>query len=108
MKEKAIQYFGNKCNHCLKSYEACVYDFHHINPKIKGTGLINLFHRSWENIMKELTNCIMLCANCHRLHHWRKNWNPEKFIKQDEEVLSESTPTMPVENIQSTEHGGTP
>ena len=35
-------------------------------------------------------------------------WNPEKFIKQDEEVLSESTPTMPVENIQSTEHGGTP
>ena len=73
-KQKAVEYLGNKCHFCDVSYPLCVYDFHHINPKqdkkhnrdVLGIKLRN----SWDNIVKELDKCILLCANCHRMEHY--------------------------------------
>lgn len=66
-KQKAVDLFGNKCAHCEQSFPNCVYDFHHVNPDEKEH--INVFHRSWKRIQEELAKCIMLCSNCHRIHH---------------------------------------
>ncbi len=68
-KQKAIEMFGNKCADCHKMFHPNVYDFHHLDPKLKDLTLGELLHKSWKHIEPELQKCIMLCANCHRLRH---------------------------------------
>lgn len=68
-KEKAIQYLGGKCVDCEKSYPRQVYDFHHLNPSQKEMGWNKLKKRSWNSITKELSKCVLLCSNCHRIRH---------------------------------------
>ena len=72
-KQKLVSLFGNKCNHCLNSFESCVYDFHHKEPKEFGIAWgIMSGRKSWEKILKEAQKCVMLCSNCHRIHHFGK------------------------------------
>lgn len=66
----AIGLLGGECAHCgLRTDQLCVYDFHHINPGEKDTGVTNLLESGWKKIEKELKKCILLCANCHRIEH---------------------------------------
>ena len=66
----AVNYLGNVCNKCGKSYPHYVYDFHHIDPKNKEFSVSLLLYYSIESIKKELDKCMLLCANCHREEHW--------------------------------------
>ena len=74
-KEKAVSLLGGKCSKC--NYDKCVaaLDFHHIDPTTKDDSLKNLMRGSWKKIKTELEKCILLCANCHREHHWSENKN---------------------------------
>lgn len=72
-KIKALEYKGNKCNNCNLKYNkknAALFHFHHKNPKTKlfavGNNMVN---KAWKTILLELDKCIILCANCHELHH---------------------------------------
>lgn len=60
-----------QCEHCGFSNRVCL-DFHHIDTN-KKTGLIGVGIRSkgWSKtrVLRELAECITLCANCHRVHH---------------------------------------
>lgn len=65
------------CQKCGES-RPYVLDFHHKNPKEKSfsisdktrTGLMN------SEVQKEISKCILLCANCHReFHHLCKSRN---------------------------------
>lgn len=68
-KIKAIEMLGNQCADCKQQYPTSVYDFHHLDPLEKDAPPASILNKSWDNITKELSKCILLCANCHRIRH---------------------------------------
>lgn len=68
-KAKAVIFMGNKCAHCLQSFPDCCYDFHHTDPLLDNDVPSKVLHCSWKRIIDELSLCIMLCSNCHRIVH---------------------------------------
>lgn len=67
-KQDAVNYLGGKCSVC--GYNKCLgaLDFHHVNPDEKDFALSG--KTKWEDMKKELDKCVLLCANCHREHHY--------------------------------------
>jgi transposase len=69
-KQRAVNYMGGKCSEC--GYNNCIraLEFHHVDPT-KKSETYNKRFRSWsfERQKKELENCILVCANCHREIH---------------------------------------
>jgi len=68
-KSKLVTAFGEHCCICdlrVDKYE--LYDFHHISKEDKKFELTHNIH-SWKKIKEEAKKCVMLCSNCHRLHH---------------------------------------
>lgn len=77
LKGDFIKQLGGQCNKCGLLYDgtnACCFDFHHKEPKTKrfNLGVSNITTFSLDDIHKELSKCIILCANCHRLEHSAK------------------------------------
>ena len=68
-KHKAVEVKGGCCQHCgyAKYYGAL--EFHHLDPGEKDMDWSKMRKTSWNNILTELDNCILLCANCHREEH---------------------------------------
>ena len=59
---------------CVKSVVGLlcldVFDFHHIDPDEKDIKVADWMGRiKWATLKKELDKCILLCSNCHRIHH---------------------------------------
>lgn len=54
-----------------------VLDLHHREGEKKERNISDMLRKniSWEKILKELTKCDVLCANCHRDYHYN---NKEK------------------------------
>lgn len=76
-KMAAIKLLGDRCHRCHVKYDTIsVYDFHHVNGT-KEASLHRILLGSWSAIEKELTKCILLCSNCHRIVH-----NEEKTINE--------------------------
>lgn len=69
-KQKAVDFFGGKCLDCQRSYPNCVYQFHHIDPKEKDMNPSYALANSETKMWKELSKCVMLCANCHMIRHY--------------------------------------
>lgn len=65
----AIKKMGDKCVDCKISYHYSVYDFHHLYDKDLQWNKLRL--RSQDTIDKELSKCILLCSNCHRIRHYQ-------------------------------------
>ena len=60
-----------KCNRCgYDDYRAL--QFHHTDDNKEGTPSVIARFKSWENVMKELNKCEVLCANCHQIHHYKE------------------------------------
>ena len=58
-----------KCSECGFNHPAAL-DFHHVNPNEKEYSIAYLKHLgSKEKLLQEVDKCIVLCANCHRIHH---------------------------------------
>lgn len=72
-KLKAILSFGDRCADCEKSFPACVYQFHHLDPTQKDVNPSYAMAGSEETMWKELKKCVMLCANCHMIRHHGRN-----------------------------------
>ncbi len=63
-----------KCNKCGFSHPAAL-DFHHKNSSEKEFNLGNIrLSVSKEKFLKELEKCEVLCANCHRIHHYEEKY----------------------------------
>jgi hypothetical protein len=60
-----------ECKECGEK-ETCVLDLHHIDSSTKdysiGSMSVNI---SWTRLEKEISKCIVLCANCHRKLHFK-------------------------------------
>ena len=74
-KELTVQFAAFKatktCTKCGESHPAAL-DFHHLiskNTNKKVYKLVSDGHH-WPRILEEITKCIVLCANCHRKHHY--------------------------------------
>jgi hypothetical protein len=73
-KVKLLLLKGGKCSKCFLAYDktnACVFHFHHINPKLKKFNL-SFSNYAWKRILKEAKKCVVLCANCHEMEHSAK------------------------------------
>lgn len=61
------------CCHCGMSFkehpECC--DFHHVDPSIKEALISRMLSKSWERLKAEVFKCKPLCANCHRIEHYK-------------------------------------
>ena len=68
LKDAAVAAFGEKCAHCGRSFHRSVFDFHHRGDKIRSPSEMFL-NSSLSALAKELSKCILLCANCHRMEH---------------------------------------
>lgn len=66
---EAISLLGGKCNSCQGVFDPCVYDFHHLNPEEKEFTIGENMLVSKEKFLKEVSKCVLLCANCHRMEH---------------------------------------
>ena len=65
---------GGECAACKtkSSEDTCyMFDFHHINPttKLFNLSVTNLHNIATAKTKVESDKCVILCANCHRLHH---------------------------------------
>ena len=58
------------CALCSEREPACL-DFHHVDPTTKSFTLSKSGKgdRTWEAVSREITKCVVLCANCHRKVH---------------------------------------
>lgn len=72
-KQLLVERFGDKCNDCEQSFHSCCYDFHHIDASKKTFEIAPGLDRSWETILEEIENCVMLCSNCHRIRHYKED-----------------------------------
>lgn len=60
-----------RCIKCGQNHPATL-DFHHVNRKDPEKKSVNylaaqgLYSQAYEEVKK----CVVLCANCHRIHHW--------------------------------------
>lgn len=73
-KERAVEYMGGKCSIC--DYKKCInsLEFHHIDPSKKSQTYNKIRYWGFERQKKELENCILVCANCHREIHSKDDW----------------------------------
>lgn len=71
LKSVAVETLGGCCSKCLKVFHLSVYDFHHTGAKINAPSTI-FTNCSTEVIAAELSQCVLLCANCHRIEHHDK------------------------------------
>ncbi len=69
-KQQCIDYKGGKCVSC--GYKKCnnVLEFHHLDPSKKEFSIAHARLTSFnDEVKKELDNCALVCANCHREIH---------------------------------------
>ena len=69
-KKQAVDHMGGCCSVC--GYDKCIraIDFHHLDSSKKSDDYNKRFKVwSFERQKKELENCIIVCANCHRELH---------------------------------------
>lgn len=68
-KIKAVENKGGKCAKC--GYSRCLgaLEFHHTDPSEKEFDWGKVRLQSEDKMFKELSKCVLLCANCHREEH---------------------------------------
>lgn len=72
-KDRLADYIGGrKCAHCgFEHTSFAPFDFHHLDPTSKELSISDAVCRSWDNLIKEIDKCVLLCSNCHRIEHER-------------------------------------
>ena len=79
-KAAAIKYLGGGCSKCGWSGNQAALQFHHTKSQEKDFNIGNVANKSWDSIKKELQKCVLLCANCHTIHHSTKDG--DKFLNE--------------------------
>jgi hypothetical protein len=58
-----------KCERCETS-DYRILEFHHVGDKDHNISNMVNHGYGWRRIEEEISKCIPLCCNCHRLEHW--------------------------------------
>jgi len=60
------------CLECGANHPA-ILDFHHIDPEMKNDSVHKMVQAgSYKKAMEEVEQCLVLCANCHRVYHYNE------------------------------------
>lgn len=72
---------------CIKCEEKRFYvlDYHHVYPSKKDFQISQGGAKGWDNLLKEIEKCVLLCSNCHREFHYLEK---EKGITLTEYLAS--------------------
>lgn len=66
--------------HCIKCGEShpATLDFHHVERNRTNKKVYELVSdgHHWPRILEEIAKCVVLCANCHRIHHYEERKKP--------------------------------
>ena len=58
-----------QCVKCGQNHPA-TFDFHHVDSRTKEHSVNTLVkNRAFKRAIEEIKKCVVLCANCHRIHH---------------------------------------
>ena len=90
-KQFAVEQFGGKCTIC--EYDKCIgaLEFHHTDKSKKKESPSNIIMRwSWKRMAKELEQCVLVCANCHREIHAGLISLPENYAIFDDMFVENS------------------
>ena len=68
IKDALIAAMGGKCCRCAGMFHRSAFDFHHQGDKLESPSSV-LANLSAQDIARELSTCILICANCHRMEH---------------------------------------
>jgi hypothetical protein len=70
-KDRIIKAMGGSCVCCGYNRYTGALELHHKDPNKKdfSIGSIRASIKSWERIVKELKNCVLVCSNCHKEIH---------------------------------------
>ena len=68
-KQKCVDYLGGKCCICEYNKTLNALQFHHLIPSKKEFTIGKHHSRLFENVIKELDKCILVCSNCHNEIH---------------------------------------
>ena len=78
-----------RCTKCGENHPATL-DFHHVIKHPTNQKINELIRRNaWALVYAELARCVVLCSNCHRIHHHnelvieRKSRKKKKVLAQD-------------------------
>lgn len=72
-----------KCIKCGFSHPAAL-DFHHTNPAEKENLVSKLASDGcYAAAMEEVQKCVVLCANCHRIHHYEERMTDNEEGKEE-------------------------
>lgn len=82
IKQYINEFKHQPCSDCGKEYPSCVMDLHHIVPGCKEFAIARAATAGFnlESIKKELSKCIVLCSNCHRLRHYGEESNASNDV----------------------------
>tara|TARA_R100001530_G_scaffold58231_1_gene42306 strand:- start:532 stop:789 length:258 start_codon:yes stop_codon:yes gene_type:complete len=71
-RERLLKYKKTlNCSYCgLQDHR--VLEFHHLKDKDESISRMVNTGYGWKRIQNEITKCIPLCSNCHRIEHWKK------------------------------------
>ena len=77
------------CSECGYNKSAIALDLDHIDRNKKTGSLSKAYRWPWSRIEQELENCVVLCANCHRIKterekdFYEKDWTEENDPQLD-------------------------
>ena len=84
-RQKKIDFVNNYkvekgCSVCGEKHIACL-DFHHVESSGKVENIANMAYNKakMSKIIEEIKKCVVLCANCHRKHHYNERNAVEIF-----------------------------
>jgi len=71
-KLKFVEMLGGCCNKCGYNKNLAALEFNHLDPSNKSFSLDcrKLSNTNEKDLLEELKKCELLCANCHREHHY--------------------------------------
>jgi hypothetical protein len=79
MKNAVVELFGGACMTCSGVFPARVFDLHHLGEKAISPSYA-MTNMSIRNMAEEISKCVLLCANCHRLEHNDGSYEGERQL----------------------------
>jgi hypothetical protein len=63
---------SNPCGDCGNYFHFSAMDFDHVGKKLHTVSRLVNDSRNLSRVLKEISRCELVCANCHRVRTWKR------------------------------------